>query len=393
MNHTNLRMLYQKTQDMPNIVRKMQAVALLFAVLLVGSNAFVLTPILSDVAQGLATQPSRIAWAISAFGAATAVSALTLAGMIDRMPAGRVLGGAALLLALAQASSGSAQTWFWLCLSQALAGVAVGILLPGTYATAAATAPKGREAARLGIVLTGWALSLVLAVPLAAFVTEHFGWRTVYILLAGCSVLVALGLKLALHDVLGRTVKRTSFRHALRLPSVALLLLAVFAYMVAFYGSFAFFGEGVRQAFDLSAQGTGVFVLAYGLGFGLAGVGLGVAAPRITQGYIMLVLLGIAISYACWSFALMAPPSAFVAAVVWGILNQLGLNALVVSLNHRAAEARGAVMGLNSAVTYSAVFAGPVIMAPIHAELGFAAVTTFAAVLVMIGVLAGWKAV
>jgi len=386
-------MTYQEIQIIPNYVRQFQIIALLSAVLLVGSNAFVLTPILSEVAQGLATQPSHIAWAISAFGAATAVSALTLAGMIDRMPAGRVLGGAALLLALAEASSTASQNWLWLCLSQALAGVAVGILLPGTYATAASTAPKGREAAWLGVVLTGWALSLVLAVPLAAFVTEHFGWRTVYALLAGFSVLVAIGLMLALRHVRGGTAKRTPPWRAMRLPGVGLLLVMMFAYMVAFYGSFTFFGEGVRQAFGLSAQGTGIFVMAYGLGFGLAGVGLGMAAPRITRGYIMLVLLGIATSYACWRFALMAPFAAFAAAMVWGILNQLGLNALVVSLNRRAADARGAVMGLNSAVTYSAVFAGPVLMAPIYAGFGFTAVSAFAAGLVMIGVLAGWKAV
>lgn len=378
---------------MPSIVRQIQTIALLSAVLLVGSNAFVLSPILSQVAQGLATQPSHIAWAISAFGAATAASALTMAGMIDRMPAGRVLGGAALLLALAQASSGASQSWFWLCLSQAVAGVAVGILLPGAYATAATTAPRGREAARLGVVLTGWALSLVLAVPLAAFVAERSGWRMVYALLAGLSVLVAIGLMLALRGVRGGTAIRTPPWQALRLPGVGLLLVVMFAYMVAFYGSFAFFGEGVRQAFGLSAQGTGVFVLAYGLGFGLAGVGLGMAAPKITRGYIMLVLLGIATSYSCWRFALVAPPTAFAAAMVWGILNQLGLNALVVSLNRRAADARGAVMGLNSAVTYSAVFAGPVVMAPIYVGLGFAAVSAFAAILVVIGVLVGWKAV
>lgn len=378
-------MTYNKTDILPNFIRISQPVVLLAAVLLVGSNAFVLSPILSEVAAGLRTDPFRVAWAISAFGAATAVSALTLAGLIDRMRAGWVLGGAALLLAAAQVSSALSQSWLWLCLSQALAGVAVGILLPGTYATAAATAAKGREAARLGLVLTGWALSLVLAVPLAAFVTEWLGWRTVYGLLAGMSALVGIGLMLALSGLRSTAAIRTPPWRALRLPGVARLLVVMFAYMTAFYGSFAFFGEGMRKAFDLSAQGTGLFVLAYGLGFGLAGLGLGLIAPRIERGYILLVLSGIAASYAGWRFALATPPAAFAAAVIWGILNQLGLNALVVSLNRRAAEARGAVMGLNSAVTYSAVFAGPMVMGPIYAGAGYATVTGLAAALVLVG--------
>ncbi len=377
----------------PNSIRRIVPIILLGSILLVGSNAFVLSPILSDVATDLATEPFRIAWSISAFGAATAISALTLAGLIDRMPAGRVLGGAALLLALTQILSALSQNWLWLAFSQAIAGVAVGILLPGTYATAAATAPKGREAARLGLVLTGWALSLVLAVPLAALVTEKFGWRTVYTLLAGLSLLVGIGLMLVLRGTLAGTATRTPPWRAVRLPGVARLLVVMFAYMTSFYGCFAFFGEGVRNAFDLSAQGTGLFVLAYGLGFGVAGVGLGMVAPKITRQYILLVLCSIAASYFCWRFALATPPVAFAAAALWGFLNQLGLNALVVSLNQRAFEARGAVMGLNSAVTYFAVFAGPVVMGPVYAEAGFSAVSGLAAVLVVVGAVVSWKAI
>lgn len=386
-------MKIRKFHSTPNIILSFQTAFLLAAVLLVGSNAFVLSPILSEIADDLATEPFRIAWAISAFGAATAVSAMTLAGLIDRMPAGQVLGGAALLLALAQASSGASQNWFWLCLSQTVAGIAVGILLPGTYATAVTTAPKGREAARLGFVLTGWALSLVLAVPLAAWMTEGVGWRMVYALLAGLSVAVGIALMLALRGLYGITATRIPPWRALRLPGVRRLLVVMFSYMVAFYGSFAFFGEGIRNAFGLSAQGTGMFVLAYGLGFGLAGVGLGMVALKITRGYVQCVLVGIAASYACWRFALVTPSAAFVAAVIWGAFNQLGLNALLVSLNERAADARGAVMGLNTAVTYAAVFAGPMFMGAVYTEWGFTAVTACAAALVAAGAMASWKAV
>ncbi|MDQ0316104.1 MFS transporter [Amorphus orientalis] len=385
-------MSYKESSSQTNLVRSIEVAALLAAVLLVGSNAFVLSPILSDVASGLGTEPFRVAWAISASGAATAVSALTLAGLVDRFPAGRVLGAAALLLALAQAAGAASQNWIWLCLSQALAGVAVGIILPGAYATAAATAEPGREAARLGFVLTGWALSLVFAVPLAALVAEQFGWRSVYVILAGLSAVVGVGLFAGLRGVRAGSAAPTAPLRALRLPNVALLLAVMFAFMTAFYGSFAFLGEGVRAAFGLTAKGTGVFVLAYGLGFGLAGIVLGVAPPKISRVYVLLVLFGLASSYWAWRFALSSPTAAFGATVIWGIFNQLGVNALVVSMNRRAAEARGAVMGLNSAVTYSAVFAGPVVMGQVYAGSGFVAVTGLAAVLILVGAAVSWKA-
>lgn len=388
---STLLMEYGKISLLSNLIRHAQTPVLLLAVLLVGANAFVLSPIFSNVAESLATEPARIAWAISAFGAGTVISALAFASLIDRQPIGRVLGGAALLLALAQACSGMSQNWLWLCLSQGLAGVATGVLLPGTYATTVATAQEGRAAARLGVVLTGWALSLVLAVPLAATTTEWFGWRAVYWLLSGLSVVTALCLMAALRGVRSGASKRVSPRNALLLRGVTPLLAMMLAYMTAFYGSFAFFGEGLRSAFDVSAQGAGLFVLAYGLGFGVAGVGLGIVSPQVSRRYILIVLIAITLSYATWSLALTSPTTAFAAAMIWGGLNQLGLNALVVSLNERAQEARGAVMGLNSVVTYSAVFAGPLVMGPVYQTWGFSGVTALAAVFVLVGVGIRWR--
>ncbi|RVV97631.1 MFS transporter [Mesobaculum littorinae] len=375
-------MTFFKSAEQASKVQFYQVCMLFAAVVLVGSNAFVLSPILTEVGRGLETEPYRIAWAISAFGGATALSSFFLSPVIDRMPPRWTLGGAAGLLALAQLLSSVSQSWVWLCLSQAGAGVAVGVLLPGTYATTAATAPPGRDAARLGIVLTGWALSLVLAVPAAAFIAAHAGWRTVYILLATMSACVSCGLFFAMRGEEIEAGERSSPGRALGLPGVAFLLLIIFAYMTAFYGTFAFFGEGVRQAFDLSAQGSGLFVLAYGLGFGSAGIGLGAVSPRISRRYLLSVLVAIAGVYALWRFALSMPPIAFVTAVAWGFLNQLGLNALVVSLNRQAQSARGAVMGLNSGVTYSAVFIGPVLMGYVYTKSGFPAVVTFAAIIV-----------
>lgn len=377
----------ENTDNVPKVLRQLQPIVLLAAVLLVGSNAFILSPILSDVAGALGTDSYRITWAISAFGAATAVSSLMLGSLVDRLPASRVLGGAALLLALAQVLSSLSQHWLWLCLSQAVAGIAVGVLLPGSYVTAAATAPKGREAARLGLVLTGWALALVLAVPLAAFISDWLGWRFVYVLLSGLSLFVGIGLFAALPRSLSTAAVRTPVWRAFRLPGVAPVVAVILMFMSAFYGSFAFFGEGMRAAFDLSTKGAGVFVMAYGLGFGLAGLGLSFAAPQVNRRYLLMVLVAIAASYACWHFALMSPVSAFLGTAIWGGLNQLGLNALVVSLNRRAGTARGAVMGLNGAVTYSAVFAGPMLMGPLYESAGFAGVTGMGAVLVLFAAL------
>ncbi|MCF3933483.1 MFS transporter [Acuticoccus sp. M5D2P5] len=373
----------QSSQNLNN-VKSLQTVALFGAVVLVGANAFVLTPILSEVAEGLGTAPYRVAWAISAFGAATAVSSLLLAPYIDLIGPRITLGSAAALLAFAQMLSVFSLSEFWLAGAQAVAGVAVGILLPGTYATTAATAEPGRQAARLGIVLTGWALSLVLAVPVAAFITASLGWRSVYGLTGAASALVAIGLFAVMPGAIAAP-ERTSSLRVLRLPGVASLLVILFGFMTAFYGTFAYFGEGIRNALDLSAEGAGLFVFVYGIGFGVAGLVLGRLAPRITPAYILVVMGAIAAIYFAWRLALDSIPAAVLATLAWGFLNQFGLNSLIVTLNRQVTRGHGAVMGLNSAVTYTAVFTGPLFLGPVFTNYGFAAVATCAGAIVALG--------
>jgi MFS transporter, DHA1 family, inner membrane transport protein len=368
--------------------KSFQSIVLMAGVVLVGSNAFVLSPILAEVAEVLQTTPVRIAWAISSFGAATAVSALFLSPLTDVYGARITLTAAAALLSAAQVLCMSSGHWFWLCAGQALAGTSVGILLPGIYTTAMATADPGREAARLGFVLTGWALSLVLAVPLSATVAEYVGWRPVYGGLAVLSSLIGICFWFSIPPGSARSARRTSPQRALRLPGIPFLLLVSLGYMTAFYGCYAYFGDGIRRSLDLGPGGAGLYVLAYGAGFGLAGVCIGKIAPRLGRRYLASVLAAISATYLSWRFAIDYAAAAFLASFVWGFLNQFGLNALLVLLNRRAADARGAVMGLNSAVTYGAVFAGPFFLGPVYQWGDYAAVSTVAGLLVAAGCLA-----
>ncbi|WP_331000093.1 MFS transporter [Acetobacter garciniae] len=361
-----------------------QVAALFAAVVAVGSNAFILTPILREVSASLGTVPYHVAWAISAFGAATAVSSLVLSSELDRWGPARVLSLSALLLGVAEFTSSLSTHWVHLCLAQAIAGVAVGVLLPGTYATTAAVSPRGKEARFIGLVLTGWSLSLVFGVPFAAYVTEHIGWRSVYRITGTLSLIVACALWLSLRGIsMSRPAERVSLRGALRIPGVAFMLLIVFGYMTAFYGTFAYFGEGLRVLLHLSAQGAGSFVFAYGLGFGIAGLMLSHFAPHASKTYIVCSLVLISACYFAWLPASSTRMWAFANSAVWGFLNQLGLNALIVTLNRYAAEARGVVMGIYSAVTYVAVFAGPLCMGSLYAAYGFFGVAAMAGVIVM----------
>jgi predicted MFS family arabinose efflux permease len=362
---------------------------LMIGVVLVGANAFVLSPILPEVAASLHTTPAHVTRATASFGAATALSALILAAQIDRQGVRRSLAVSAAVLALAQVFSLLAQSWLGLAMAQALAGAAVGVMLPAIYAATTATAPPGQETARLGRVLTGWALSLVLAVPVSAWMTEHMGWRPVYGILAMISGLVSIGMWHSLPKGMAKALlRRSGPLHALRLPGVPFILGLSLMYMTAFYGTYAYFGEGIRGALNLSASGAGFYVLIYGLGFGVAGLCAGRLPIPNGRGYMVALFSLIALTYLAWRYSIGHAGLAMLNIALWGFFNQFALNAMILALNKRAQDARGAVMGLNSAVTYSAVFAGPLLMGLIYPGFGFRGVATLAAACVALAALA-----
>lgn len=118
----------------------------------IGSNPPALSPILADMARSLETAPTITGRAMSAHGAATALSALFLSATIDRSGARRVpiAGGRAMAAALAASAQARRRG-----------------------------RPAGMGPRLLGRVLNGWALSLVAGIPAAAFLAEIADGRLV----------------------------------------------------------------------------------------------------------------------------------------------------------------------------------------------------------------------
>ncbi|MGH8965603.1 MAG: MFS transporter, partial [Actinomycetes bacterium] len=146
--------------------RSALATAVLTAgVVVVGAQAFVLAPLLTDIATGLAATPAEVGRALSAYGFGIVASALLLGRRLDAVARRTVLVAGMGALAVAAGGSALATHWTMLALAQLVGGVGVGIVLPATYALAAELAAPGAAARATGRVLTGWSIALVAGVP------------------------------------------------------------------------------------------------------------------------------------------------------------------------------------------------------------------------------------
>nr|WP_297459811.1 MFS transporter [uncultured Halomonas sp.] len=355
------------------------------SIAIIGANSLVLSPIAASVAKSfIDTEAANVMAASAVYGLATAASALTLASMADRIGAEHALLNALLILIVAMTGAALSPALLWLCLAQALAGLAAGIALPAIYTLAAQVAEKGRESETLGVVLTGWTLSLVAGVSLSAVLADILHWRAVFSILAMASAALAVAIARSRNWGTGTNAAiSTSPFTALRVPGIVPALLNVASYMTAFYGLYSYLGPHLGIALQLPATFAGLATFAYGVGFG-------VAAPlgRLVDRYGTLTAASTAFASLALVYLGLAAASShvfilLVGCVAWGLANHVGLNLLVRRLTELDPSQRGAIMGLYSAITYLCVFIGALAYRPVFERFGFVACALLSAACVV----------
>jgi DHA1 family inner membrane transport protein len=360
------------------------------AVGVVGANSLVLSPIAASVAQSFENVSAPdVLTASAGFGLGTAVSALFLAPQADRIGADRALVAALVCLAIGLASSTVAPTLVFLILAQIVAGFAAGVALPAAYSLAAQIAPPGAEARTIGLVLTGWTLSLVAGVSSAALIAEYIHWRAVYALFTGLA-LICSGL-IHFQDFGPRLVSETrSPFAAIKVPGIITGLLIATAFMLAFYGLYSFVGPHLTQSLGLTTAAAGAISLSYGIGFGVAVFADGLLDHAGTHKATKPVFAAITVLYCCLALVSSNYILLISVAFFWGIAQHFGLNLIVARLSALDPTKRGAIMGLNSATTYLCVFGGALGFRPIYTTVGFAGCAMASAIIVAMAVALLW---
>jgi MFS transporter, DHA1 family, inner membrane transport protein len=317
---------------------------------------------------------------------------LFLARHIDRIGARRTLQFSLALLAVALVLSALSPIVAVLVGSQLVAGIASGIALPAIYSSAVAVAPPGRESKTIGVVLTGWTLSMVAGVSLSAVLADIVHWRAVFVAIAALAVAAIAMLSSSKHRDALSTQSAPLPLEALKIKGTQPLLIACGAFMAAFYGIYGYLGDYLHNGLGQPVSANGLAALVYGLGFGAAAL-LDNIIDRVGAKRVMPIAFLVAgtvyVGMALFGESFTA---ILIAVFLWGLANHFGLNVLIMRLSAIDPARRGTIMGLNSAVTYLAGFVGTAAFGPLHTRFGFATSAFAAAVLMLIAALAAaWR--
>jgi predicted MFS family arabinose efflux permease len=358
--------------------RNFQTLIIMTSVGVVASNGLLLSPILADVSTSLGTDTISISYANSAYGGATAYSAFPLAPKIDRTDPRRACAFALAWSLAAMLESAAAPHWLALAGAQALAEIAAGIALPGSFVPATIIVTPGQEACPLGQVLIRWSLSLIVGAPASAFIAEATGCRISYLALAALAAATLLGTRKLPERSNQRTPgarTRTPFT-PFHCPNVTRLLFVCLCFTMSFYGVYA---SDVRQPLSVSAGQAGLVALAYGIRFAAATSFNGIIDRFGARIAFPTALLANALTYVVMGYATAVSAMILTAASVWDVSAHLCLNMTVLLLSRTKPTELGAALGLNSATTYLGAILGTVIAGAIYAHAVFEALAGCAA--------------
>lgn len=203
---------------------------LLFAVTLtLGTDEFVISGILPEVAAELGVSVGRAGLLVTAFALAFCLGAPVIAVATDRVEKRAVLLGGLLVFAAANGLMAVIDGFLTAVVLRVIAGLAAAAVSPTAMAIAGTHAPAGRQGRYLAVVTAGLTVALFTGVPLGAWIGQAWSWRGAFLLIALVALIVAVLSALVTPRVPGQEPTPLAARLApLRDGRVLALVLAMF---------------------------------------------------------------------------------------------------------------------------------------------------------------------
>jgi DHA1 family inner membrane transport protein len=301
-----------------------------------------------DLGVSVALVANLVSFTATAWGVASAVGG-SLSDRIGRRP---MLIGGLFALALVMLGQSMAGSFLWVAVWATLGGACAGTFTGVVFAEVSARVEDYQRGRALGWVMTGQSLTLVVGVPLAAYVGSMIGWRGWNVCMAGLAFAGSLALlaTVSRSGTAGHGTRTPSLRSALSRRVIGLLSTGI-SERICYGLATIYFATFLQEMYGLSLAGVAVPLALIALG-NIGGTVLGGqiadrVRDRLLTFAVAMTLQGIAaLALFLWH------PGATVSIVlgfIYALLNAIGRPSYMAALASVPEEARGTVLGLNGA--------------------------------------------
>ncbi|MBV8888852.1 MAG: MFS transporter [Alphaproteobacteria bacterium] len=336
----------------------------------IGTDLFVVSPLLPLIASGYRISATQAGLAVTAFAAAYMVVAPVCGSLADRWGRRRVLCLGLLVFAAGNLATAVAPAFPALLAARLLAGAAAAAVSPSVYALVGEAAPPARRASRLALVVSGLLLSLSVGTPLGALLGTAFGWPIVFIVLTAASLALA-AVNLRAWPAAAGGIAADAGAARLTPAVVARRTAPTVIWSTALYGMYTYLGAGLAGA-GYSADATAGAIAIYGAG-ALGGTFLGgAAADRLgTRPTIGAGLFGLAVGLMLLRLGLVHGAILGVALFFVSVMAQLFFPAQQAGLARDFPARRATMLAWNNSALFFGISLGSLVGGTAMAVAGF----------------------
>lgn len=341
--------------------------------LVIGSGAFVVSPLLALIAQDLGVGVPAAGQAMTAYALSTAVLAPLALVATARWPRRRVMLAALALFAAGNAVCALAPGLSVLLLGRVLMGVGA-VFVPVAAGIAVTLVEPARRGQALAFVFLGMSLSYVVSLPLGAWLGFRYGWRVPIIGATGLAVLAGLAILWRVpRDAAAPAGGFAGLGALLRRAELQRVLATTLAYFTAIFCVFSYIGPVLQALTPMSSGQMSITLMLFGCS-GVAGTLLGGAANDRwgPQRALWVQMLALAATMALLPLTAGHWPALMAVLLVWGTAG-FGMMAPQQSRLAALAPAQAPMLfSFNSSMLYFGTAAGAAIGGGAAPLLGFA---------------------
>lgn len=309
-------------------------------------------PFLLDMSRDLSTSLALVANLMAMTSIAWGVASMAAGAGSDRWGRKPFLIGGPLGLALAMLGVAQSETYWTVAAWATVAGGCSGAFTGVIMAEASARTVDRQRGRALGWVMAGQSLTLLVGVPMAAWIGAYVGWRGVNVTVAGIALLAAIGLLATTWRSSGGAraagSKAPSLRSAMSGPVMRLLAMGI-AERICYGLTAVYFATFLQSTYNLSLRGVALPLALFAGGNILGTILGGQMADRLPNRLHIFAAAMAGSSAVAMALFLYTPGLAVSVALGFGyvFVNAIARPSLMAALANVPDEVRGTVLGLN----------------------------------------------
>ncbi len=228
--------------------------------LVVVSSLYLTIPLISIYSEIFKISVSQAAWTGSAFSLFYSIGFLFFGPLSDRYGRKQIILLGLIALTIITPFLGVTDSFPTLVILRAVQGIAAATFAPSALAYAVEMFPSERRVTTIGFISTGFLMAGIVGQVFASFVSNQFGWQTVFYTLTGVYLITAILVALFIPKT-NNPNKTDSLLERFKQMGVALtkktLLLCyviTVTLLLAFVGMYTALGDYLRIEFGLSSR-------------------------------------------------------------------------------------------------------------------------------------------